>query len=343
MIKDTKPDGITLVHIESFENQPAEILRYQNGNRAILFPVGRYTYQIDIQHSKGVLNPSGNLLYEYINGRLQIESGSPIFVIGATKNGACPADCDNCPFGHSVWKNKDLQAVPVTPSELKNFLEQTVQIAIDEGVLKQGQEVGIREFGAGDPGYYTYLPENMVVVSRLTGCTSSSWSTIAPLSRFNVLRLMEKGAMQVMKEQPNHKLKMQFSIHDTRHEARVAYTIVENLFSLEDIAKSAQTILGITKRRPNLVFVLKEGTQVDGQVLVNAGLTPDRVVITLRPMDFSRESPTGAPMDPGEMISIYEKLRILGYDVAWIPPTPSPDNLPPIELSNLRQYRNQGL
>lgn len=349
MSKDYKPDGIDLVHIEASKNHPAEILRYQNGNRAILFPVGRYTYQVDIQHSKGVLNPPPESLEEYINGQKKIESGSPIFVIGATLNGACPADCVNCPFGRSVWKNKNLQAIPVTPVQLKNFLEQSKQIAMNEGVLKAGQKFGVRGFGAGDPSYYTYLTENMLIVSRLENCVNSGWSTIARTSarserRFNVLRALEDGARQVMQEKPDHKLKMQFSIHDTRPSARAIYTGTPDLIPLEDIAESAQTIREITNRRPNIVFVLKEDTKADGQALINAGLTPDRVVITLRPMDFSKESPTGAPMHPGEMIRIYKNLIKEGYDVAWIPPTPPMDHLPPIELSNLQVYaRNQGL
>lgn len=345
MYKDIKPDGITLVHIEASRNQPAKILRYQNGNRAILFPVGKYTYQIDIQHSKGVLNPTVLELGEYLNGGKQIASGDPIFVPGATLNGACPAGCENCPFAHSVWEDKDLPALPVTPSQLKNFAEQAKQIAINEGVLKPGQKFGVRAFGAGDPSYYTYLTENMVTVSRLEGCISSGWSTIARASprserRFNVLRALEDGAQQVMQESPDHKLKIQFSIHDTRHTARVAYTKVDSLFSLKDIAESTERLYEITKRRPNLVFVLKRGTEVDGQVLIDAGLTKDRVVLTLRKMDFSREFPTGEPMDPSEMIRIYKELGETGYgyDIAWIPPTPSMDHLPPIELSNLRIY-----
>lgn len=349
MLKDCKPDGISLVHIEASRNQPAEILRYQNGNRALLFPVGRYTYQVDIQHSKGVLNPAPESLEEYVNGQKKIESGDPIFVIGATLNGACPADCTNCPFARSVWKEHNSPALPVTPGQLKNFLEQSKQIAMNEGVLKLGQEFGVRGFGAGDPSYYTYLTQNMLTVGRLEGCISSGWSTIARGGvrnerRFNVLRTLENGARQVMQEKPDHKLKIQFSIHDTRPLARAIYTGENDLIPLENIAESAQSIREITNRRPNIVFVLKEGTEADGQVLIKAGLTPDLVVITLRPMDFSKESPTGAPMDPSEMIRIYENFRKVGYDVAWIPPTPPMDHLPPIELSNLQIYaRNQGL
>ncbi len=337
-----------LTHIEVSENHPAEVLRYHNGNRAILFREGRLTYQIDIQHAKGVFNPTVEALNEYLIGQRQIESGDPMLTVGATFDGACPADCSNCPFARSRWKDKQTSAKPVTPEQLIGFVSQARQIGIAENVLSPGQPIGIRGYGAGDPSYYQHLEGIIEAVGRIEGCTSSGWSSIARgksrQHKHSVLRAVENGFERVRQENPAQKLKMQFSIHDTRHAARVEYTGEKDLFPLEDIAESAGNIYRITGRRPNLVFVLKEGTQVDPEVLINAGLTPDLVVPTCRMMDFSVDSPTGAPMDSNGVTRIYKEVRSAGFDVAWIPPTPTMDNLPPIELSKLHTYAmNQGL
>ena len=320
----------------------ARINTVSNGDTEILVPLHGGTYQVVWERSwgSGVFNPSPNQFSDFARGVNYVKGGEHKLLFGVTLNGACPADCLDCPFGRTIMArlytsltDKQLTlARPISSSELQSALERAKEIAIKNGILSQNEVFAAGALLAGDPGYSPHISDLIATVSGFTGCEACRWSTVAPDTENNVLGAFIEGATRAKEANPTHTLSFQVSLHSTDHQERINHTGVSRLLSMQEISMTSQRIRKITGRKLSLSFVLHEGSVLDPQVL-NDNFSPDNNLISLRPI-YSRVT---NPMNPDRLIELYSKLRKDNWDVVYMPPSQSyTEGGRPIELHNMR-------
>ncbi|TSC88417.1 MAG: hypothetical protein G01um101416_85 [Microgenomates group bacterium Gr01-1014_16] len=318
------------------------LVRQTNGDMEMLFPLNGGTFQAEWEHSYGndVFNPSPEHFSDFVHGRTRIKRGEHKLLFGVTLNGVCPADCLDCPFGRTIMAklyeletNRKLTlARPITPPELQSALKEAHKIGVEQDILTPEESFSAGALLAGDPSYSPHIAELIATVAQIPGCDSCRWSTIAADTLYNVLEAFRLGAVKANVANPNHTANFQVSVHSTNHALRVQHTGVTRLLPLEEIARAAKNLHGITGRKMSLSFVLHAGSVIDPEEL-NRTFSPDDTIISLRPIYSS----TTHPIDPNRLIALYSRLRNDGRDVVYMPP--SQDGTidgRPIELHNMR-------
>lgn len=311
-----------------------EVRRKRNGDLEMLFPNGSSTFQLVWENSygRGVFNPDDSI-EGMVMGARHADLGGRKLLFGTHHNGICPADCLACPFGRTVMAEYGVLARPITPVDLKLALERAREIAMEEGMLQQGEKYSAGALLSGDPGYNPHVAEMIGIVGSLANCRASRWSTIAPDTANDVLAAFIEGARQNSGNH-GHTLSFQVSLHSTDFETRVKHTGIRRLKPSSEIARASEEITKITGRRLSLAFMLHAETIIDPAVLAQNFSTGDNI-ISLRPIWTSEGDSVHIPMDPQRILALYAELR-KKWDVVYMPPniTSGGDGRPP-ELDNM--------